>query len=287
MKILINFPTNLGDAIMGLPVLDRLKQNYPQASISAIASEKTKELLAANSFVDKVISFDKLWPIKDKLKFCLDLRGEYDLMADLKNSLLPVLLGVKKRTPFVRNQPDDTLIKDIYLSLLDKIAPIKEASHSQFLISDSQENKWASYNLGKVIFVACSSLSGIKQYPAMYLKQVLAGLTFGQKVVILGQARDRKYYDYTLKAPGVIDLVGQTAMSDVAYLLENHGALLLCVDSSILHLGSYLNLAIAALYGPTSPKRYGPWSERSKILTSENMAIEPDKVIAAAKELLE
>lgn len=286
MRILINFPTNLGDAIMGLPVLDRLKENYPEASISAIVSPKTQELLASNDSINQAILFDKFWPIRAKLSFCLGLRGKYGLVADLKNSFLPVLLGIRKRTPFIRHQSKDVLIKDTYLSLLDRLAPKKESCRSRFVISGLKIGKWQGYNFKKSIFIACSSLSRLKQYPAGYLKPALAALVKKHPVVILGQARDRNYYGDILAIEGVTDLVGKTAMSDVAYLLANYASLLLCVDSSILHIGSYLNIPIAALFGPTDPEMYGPWSKVSKVLQAENMAIEPKEVVLAAEEML-
>jgi len=120
-RIIFNFPTNLGDTILSLPVLDKLKASYPQAKITAIVSPKTKEFLLRNNFIDDVVVFDKRWRIREKMRFCWDLKGKYDLIIDLKNSLLPFLLGIRRRTPFWRRSCKDVHIKDEYLSLVKKI----------------------------------------------------------------------------------------------------------------------------------------------------------------------
>jgi len=62
---------------------------------------------------------------------------------------------------------------------------------------------------------------------------------------------------------------------DVYYLLKNYAVCVLCVDSSILHLASYLNLKVAAIFGPTSPGEYGPWSEKSVALVNDAVLCRP------------
>ncbi|MCF7895204.1 MAG: hypothetical protein K9L69_03600, partial [Candidatus Omnitrophica bacterium] len=89
-KIIINFPTNIGDAILALPALDRIKTNFTEARITAIVSPKTKKFFSKNNFIDQVVLFDKRWRAREKVRFCLNLRKQFDLMIDFKNSMLPI-----------------------------------------------------------------------------------------------------------------------------------------------------------------------------------------------------
>ncbi len=141
-RIIINFPTNLGDAIIGLPVLDRLHSNYPQAKISAIASPGTYDFLIHNTFIYQVILFDKSWKLREKVRFCFRLWGKYDLIADLKNSFLPVALGIRIRTPFIRQFSNKAHIVDKYLSLISRIAPNKVCEKSDFIFKNNERGKW-------------------------------------------------------------------------------------------------------------------------------------------------
>lgn len=301
-NILINFLTNLGDTIVALPVLDRLKANYPEAKIAAICSRKTKSFLLGNSFIDEVILFDKTWPWRQKLKFVLDLRGKYDLMVDLKNTFLPVLLGVKSRTVFVRKFAKGIHAVDEYLSLLDKIAPKPRGARGEFLLSEEKQRKLVDLKIKQAVFIACSSRERLKQYPYKYLKEVVTKLTPKHGVVILGMAKDRSFYRDILNLKGVVDLVGKTEMNEVYFLLKNGAKLILCVDSSLMHLASYLNLPTVALFGPSNPQRYRPWSKNSLVLRRkgavvssprkkdyqrrlEYMKIDPKEVLEAIAEV--
>lgn len=302
-NIIINFPTNLGDAIMGLPVLDRLKFNYPQSKITAIASPQTKDFLLKNNFIDEVAVFNKFWKFRQKARFALDLRGKYDLIVDLKNSFLPVILGAKKRTSFARKFPENTRVKDRYLSLVDKFAPKKEAPGSSFSLTAEEKSKWEALGLKKSIFVACSSLSRLKRYPYENLKEVAKALNGRYRLIFLGLEEDRRVYGDILAMANVVDLTGKTQMNEVFYLLKNYASLLLCVDSSVMHAGSYLNIPIVALFGPTKVGQYGPWAKNSMVLQRNNLScapcsaaecgteiecmnIEPEKVVAAVREMV-
>lgn len=301
-RILINFPTNLGDAIISLPVLDMIRASYPISKITAIASPRTREFLLRNAFIDEVVVFDKFWRPVHKMRFSLSLRGQYDIAVDLKNSFLPILLGAKRSTPFRRKITQKMRAKDIYLKIIERFAKVKDPKKSDFIFTEDEIRKWDDLELSPSLFIACSSRSNLKKYPQPLLKEVVSELCGKFPIVILGEERDRKFYGDILSIEGVTDLVGQTKLHDIAYLFRKYAKLLLCVDSSVLHLGSYLNIPLVALFGPTDPVKYGPWSEKFTVLRREDlecvpcqharcklhydcMQIDPKEVIKAVKEL--
>ena len=301
-KIIINFPTNIGDAILGLPVLDKIKANYPEAKIIAIVSEKTKDFLTRNNYIDEAVLFNKQWKIREKIKFVLCLKGRFEAIVDLKNSFLPAILRVKRRSPFLRRYPKNTHIKDKYLSLVKKIAPVEAKSRSDFILSDEEKNKWDKLAIPPSLFIACTSLTLVKNYPYEYMKKLVKSLAGEYPVVIVGREEDRKFYKDILFLEGVRDLVGRTGMVDVFYLLKNYARVGLAVDSSILHMGSYLNIPLVAIFGPTHPNRSRPYSKKGLVLQNkglkclpcekgscdleyECMKVDPERVVAAIKEL--
>ena len=274
-RILINFPTNLGDAIISLPVLDVIRASYPVGKITAIASPRTKEFLLRNAFIDEVVLFDKSWRPVHKMRFSLSLRGQYDIAIDLKNSFLPILLGAKKSTPFRRKITQKMRAKDIYLKLIEKFTIVKNPPKSDFIFTEDEIRKWDDLELGPSLFVACSSRSNLKKYPYERLKEVIGELCGEFNIVILGEERDRKFYGDILAMDQVTDLVGKTKLHDIAYLFRKYAKLLLCVDSSILHLGSYLNIPMVSLFGPTDTVKYGPWSDKFEILRRKDLECVP------------
>ena len=166
-------------------------------------------------------------------------------------------------------------IKEKYLSLIKKLAPSQAQGRSEFTLDESEKNKWTSLGLSKSIFIACGSLSPIKEYPYEYLGEVIESLSKRHKVVVLGIEKNRKYYKDILSYDGVIDLVGKTEMIDAYYLLKTYAQVVLGVDSSITHLASYLDIPVVAIFGPTSYKRSQPWSRGSIVLQKEELECLP------------
>jgi len=300
-RIIINFPTNIGDTILGLPVIDTLKFNHPLSRISAIASPQTSEFLSRNSNINRTIVFNKRWSVLEKLRFTFSLLASADLMVDLKNSLLPLISG-GKHTSFRRIKDPSLHVKDVYLRLITQFAPEATRNTGDFILTEEERQKWENHKLPNTIFIACASNALQKQYPYKYLSQVIKQLKNHAMLVILGQERDRAFYQDILNFQGVINLVGKTAMHEVFYLMKKYCRLLLCVDSSILHIASYLNIPSVALFGQNSPKRYGPWSTKYTVLRNENLPcvpcakphchmnhqcteIDPERVITAVREL--
>lgn len=301
-RIVINFPTNIGDAILGLPVLDKIKANYPKAKIIAIASKKTEDFLKRNNYIDEVVFFDKKWGIREKIKFIFSLKGEFEAIVDLKNSFLPVLLRTKQRSPFLRQCPKNTHIKDKYLNLVKKIAPLEVKVRSDFILSDQEKLSWDKLGIEPSLFIACTSLTRVKNYPYEYIKKIVENLSGKYPIVIVGRKEDRRFYKNILSLEGVRDLVGKTNMVDVFYLFKNYARVVLAVDSSLLHMSSYLNIPLVAIFGPTHPDRSCPYSEKSLILQNKNleclpcekasceldykcMKVDPERVTLAIKKL--
>ncbi|MCF7888436.1 MAG: glycosyltransferase family 9 protein [Candidatus Omnitrophica bacterium] len=303
-KIIINFPTNIGDAILALPALDRIKANFPWVEITAIVSPKTKEFLSQNNFIDKIVLFDKCWRIRKKVRFCLNLRKQFDLMVDFKNSMLPIFLRVKKHTSFIRSFPKKTHIKDKYLKLVENIAPKPAHLKSKFIVPESYEKKWGFSDREKYIFFGCFSRSHRKECPIDNLTTLIDKLKSKYRCVLLGLAQDQKKFNQSQLELEVINLVGKTDMIDVYFLLSRFAAAVVAVDSSIMHLSSYLDIPVVGLFGPTAPQRSYPWSKNSVILQNKKldcipcegkkkcddikcMDMEPKKIISAIKKILD
>jgi len=272
--IIINFPTNIGDTILSLPALDRLRGTYPNSKITAIVSVHTRNLLTRNSNIDEVVLFDKTWRIRQKMMFSASLRGKYDLMVDFKNSLLPVIIGARRRTPFIRMFKKDEHAFLRYLSIVKKVASTKEKK-SLFTLNRQEIEKCESYKLSPSVFIACSSRSSLKRYPYDNLAYVVEDLKKDYPLVVFGQDSDASYYGDILNMKGVTSLVGKTSISDLFYLLNNYARLVLCVDSSILHISSYLNKPTVAIFGSTSHKVYGPRSDNSVVLRRDDVKCAP------------
>jgi len=275
-RILVNFPTNFGDMIMALPAFDRICAARFKGRFTVIASPATKDFFLGHAFIDEVILFDKKISLLQKMRFCASLRGKYDMMIDFKHSLLPVLLNIKKHTALRRSFPEGLHARKEYLSLVEPfISGISDCPVSEFILPEEKKARWDELRLGGAVCVATSSNSDLKQYPLPLLRTVVENLAREQKVVLLGDLKARTYYQEISSLPGVTDLSGKTSFLDVWYILSRYASVCLSVDSSLMHLSSYLDVPVCALFGPTGVDRYGPWSERSLVLTRKELPCRP------------
>ncbi|MFA5008366.1 MAG: glycosyltransferase family 9 protein [Candidatus Omnitrophota bacterium] len=273
-NVIVNLPSNVGDAILTLPAINRLHSNYPETKLTVICSKQTQELFSHHPYVTKTLFFDKRWPARLKFEFSLSLRGKYGLIVDFKNSLLPLFVGAR-HTPFLRKFPDGLSAKDRYIHLIRNIAPAEAKTAAQFNLEQAEEKKWNSLQIAPSIFIACASNALQKRYPYNLLKQLVIELSKRFPVAILGQETDREFYKDILAIKGVNDFVGKTKIHEVFYLLKNYARLLVCVDSSIMHIASYVDIPIVAMFGQTSTVKYGPWSKKYIVVKREELDCVP------------
>jgi len=274
-KILINFPTNIGDIILTFPAIDLIRASYPQSQMTAIASSYTHDFLSRYSPIDDVVVYDKHWPIKDKRKFCGKLKGGYDLMIDFKHSLLPFILRIKKHTPLIRLGKMPLHNKDKNISLVSSFLKVHKAPRGEIVLKNKEKMHMESLELKPSIFVSTYSRSRIKVYPQDKLREILKHFLPEYSVVLLGDKKSSSYYKGISLMEGVVDLSGETTLAEVYYLMVHYCQAILCVDSSLLHLASYLNLKIVALFGPTDENCYGPFSQDYRVITNDSIECRP------------
>jgi ADP-heptose:LPS heptosyltransferase len=79
------------------------------------------------------------------------------------------------------------------------------------------------------------------------------------QVVVVAQ----KWLNIEHKLVNFCNLSAQTSMDDVVYLTQN-AALIIANDSAPIHLAAAMEIPLIALFGPTDPKRFGPYSTNEK-----------------------
>jgi heptosyltransferase-1 len=80
-------------------------------------------------------------------------------------------------------------------------------------------------------------------------------------VVITGSAWEKPYAESILKevkTAKVVELTGQTTLKDLACLYRQ-AALVVTTDSGPMHIAAAVGTPVAALFGPTDPRRTGPY----------------------------
>ena len=105
-RILVITLSNLGDIILTTPVIKVLSEEFPGARIDIMVGPNGKEIFERDPRIFKLIIYDKHMPIQEKRRLQLKLRRlKYGLVVDIRNTIFPILIGPKYRTPTIQKFP--------------------------------------------------------------------------------------------------------------------------------------------------------------------------------------
>jgi len=280
-KILFITLSNIGDCILTLPALDALREAFPQAKITCVVGPRPRELFEGNPFIARTIVFEKRSSLREKIQLFKDLSKEkFDLVVDLRNSIFGVFVPAKyKIAHFLKIPKNIQHMRDRHLykvnSLLARmqLGSPKEVQETTLFIQPDERlqvkellEKSGINAQDKVVVVSVGAKSHIKRWSKEKFADLITYLIkdLGVKIILAGDKEDHPAAEYILRRCGdsVIDLSARTSLGQLAYLLK-HASLLITNDSAILHMASYINLPVLAIFGPTNEKKYGPWSDIS------------------------
>ena len=277
-KILVVSLTNIGDVILTLPVIDILLRDFPEAKLSVVVSPKAQALIKGNPYFHRVYVFDKRQPWWRTIPWVIHLlQRRFDLVVDLRNTAIPFLIAPRYRTPAAIEQKADTHMKNKHLQRLltvyhyaaesdEKLALVVPAKEAEFMRQTIENafGKNPSY-----IVVAPGAADQTKQWPAQGFIEVCYQLMkrYNVPMVLVGDENDRlasSKITETLGA-GALNLCGRTTLTQLAAVIQR-AQLVLANDSAPMHLASYLDVPVLALFGPTDARKYGPWGAKGRFI---------------------
>ncbi|HDZ77014.1 MAG TPA: glycosyltransferase family 9 protein [Candidatus Omnitrophica bacterium] len=270
MKILFITLSNIGDCILTLPVLDALIDKYPDAALDVLSGPRVKEIFINNSFIKKSIVYNKQSSLREKLGLVLQLYKEgYDLIIDLKHTMLPFLLRARLGTRLF-NPPKNILHarKRNFARLKNDLGLDAKFTEKHFF----NKSKTALDDFGKYVVVAAGARGILKRWN----KEEFAKLSkwiiddYGLNIVLVGDNDDKVITDSIASAigKGVFNLAGKTDLAGLSDIIRGSSLIISC-DSASLHLASYLNRPIIAVFTATDPKKYGPWSDENIVVCAD------------------
>ncbi|MDP2942395.1 MAG: glycosyltransferase family 9 protein [Candidatus Omnitrophota bacterium] len=269
-QILVITLSNIGDVVLTLPVIGALKENFREALIDVVVGTRAKEVLEADPRIDRMYVYDKSLSFIGKFKFLLGLRKKrYDLIVDLRNSLLSFLLRPRFSSKPTLNLPEGVIhkidahmlrVKSLGLSATPNsyqiwISQIDADNASKLLkkkgISDSDE----------AVCISPGAKSHIKRWPEGNFAKVCDKLIdeMKVKVVFVGDASDRAICERILNRMRsyAVSVAGETNLRELAWCIKR-SRLLITNDSAPLHIAGSVGTPSVAIFGPTDYRKYGP-----------------------------
>lgn len=304
MNILIVKLSAIGDVIHTLPSLAALRTRYPEAHITWVIEEAAADLITGHPHLDRVIvSCRKRWlrelrkgnfvnVFKEVRTFIRHLRARpYDLVIDfhglLKSAVIVFLSGGKRKLGYDSIQEGSGLFltekipEDMEKHAVDRYldfprylgAPVDRPS---FLIpvTDAVKNSVAQLLRSHAMetghpFIAVSpqALWDTKLWDNEKFAGLCDRIIDELHLPVLFTGSDPSVIEPILKRMrnAAVNLAGRTPLRELAHLFSL-AELLITTDSGPMHLAAAMGTPVVALFGPTDPKRTGPYGQGHRVI---------------------
>jgi len=291
-RILVITLSNVGDIILTSPVVEALLSEFPGAKLDVMVGPRGKEIFENHEKISDIIIYDKKTSPIQKFSLFLKLRSKkYSLVADLRNTVLPLVLGAKYNTSIFRHAKGEiTHKKHVHLSRLEDMGIDTSGGEFNIPIKD-KDREYARAFLNPLkerpfVVVSPGAKSHVKRWPLKHFARLadLIKKNLAHEIVLIGDETDRivigRILFYMKSAP--LNLIEKTNVAQLAYIIKK-SKLLITNDSAPLHIASAVGARILAFFGPTDFREYGPLTKsESKVLRKE-MACSPCKVAQCVK----
>ncbi|MEA3490107.1 MAG: glycosyltransferase family 9 protein [Candidatus Omnitrophota bacterium] len=270
--------SNLGDIILTTPVLESLCDEFPEAAVDVITGAPGAEIFEAHPSVREVTVCGKRRSIGERLREIMDLRRKkYDLVIDLKNSLVPYLVGARSHSRLSLPGGGARHKKDEHLAKLSVLRPRAFGGARFYIPVTDEDREYAGGITGpektkNTVMISPGAKSHLKRWSALKYAELADRLIseLGCRVLLIGNEDDavviRKVSSFMERSAE--DLCCRTSLGALFELMRR-SSLVITNDSAPLHVASAAGVPTIAIFGPSDDRKYGPLAERSVVLKPE------------------
>jgi ADP-heptose:LPS heptosyltransferase len=292
MRVLALVPGGIGDQILFFPTLDSLKQQYPQANIDVIVEPSSVGAYRVCTSVDKIWKFDfkDMNSLADWGNLLGNIRDrEYDAVISLSKGFsvdfFLWLTGIPKRISYVSSGNmflsqavslnEKQYIAVTYHDLLKGLDINADCPPIQIKVPKSdldwaikEQQNLGIQNSGYILLYpgesALTKLKGIDIYPTdnwVAIAQAIQTKLPNIPVVLLQTSSNR---EVIAQIAAKLPQVSIASPPDIGKLAATIAAanLLLCPDSTPMHLAVAVGTNLIALFGTAEPERLLPQDKR-------------------------
>jgi heptosyltransferase-3 len=319
-KILVIKLRHIGDVLLSVPALRALRQTFPHAHISVLVNSGTEAMLRNNPVVDDVMSFDRSTTVLPLMKRTRNeaaflgriRRAKFDMTVSLTSgdraALISLISGARHRLAYHPGGDGFPGKRFIY----NHIAPKPKGRHMvlqnlglpshfgidttdlsvDFHVPDETSQKVAEVLpsiAGKTIHVHPTSRLDIKCWREDYMAWVIEGLLSAGDRVVLTTAPDRHETEMSARIVQrlssinrLVDLSGKVTLTELAEISRSSD-MFFGVDSAPMHLAAAVGTPVVALFGPTKPHRWGPWSNAAANAAMDRDSLRPYREQSAVR----
>ncbi len=295
-NILIVKPSSMGDVVHSLPFLNSVKSCFPEAEIHWVIAKGFEGLLEGHPMIDRLIVINKdTWKqlskagetLKEVGRLFKKLRKEnYDLVIDLqgllRSGLITMATGSHVRVGFAGAREGGRLFynrkietgKDMHA--VDRYMRVAEALGCDteniffpfpLIKHDLRENRNIKDSEEYIVIVPGARWES-KRWPAENFGEIASRLSL--KSFVIGGKSDISLAGKVVDLSGgkAVSLAGGTSLVELVEIMRG-ARFVISNDSGPMHIAAGFKVPVAAVFGPTSPLRTGPYGDNHIILRSD------------------
>lgn len=315
LRILLIKLRHHGDMLLTTPVIDSLRQKWPDAQIDVLLYEETREMLGAHHAIGTIYGIDRKWKQLGTLKHLQKewqllraLRGQhYHLVINLadqwRSAIVTLFTGAPVRLGFAFNKRNNAFWRICHSELvsvenhrtqhtveqnLSILSPLPVTPQSAVTMSytvddwHQAQQKLVQNGVGdNYIVIQPTSRWFYKCWDEAKMAQTIAALQQDGHTVVLTAGPDKKelaMIDRILAdspQTGVVSLAGQLTLRQLASVID-HARLFIGVDSVPMHMAAALQTPCIALFGPSKLTFWSPWQVKGEVIWAGDYGPLPD-----------
>ena len=278
MKILIELPTWMGDAVMATPAIENLISCYNNPKITLLGSFVSTELIKKHPNVEEIYVLEKKYFNLYKTLKKLD---NFDLFFSFRSSfrakIFKFFISSKKKYQFDKNKYTNIHQVEKYNSFINDSLKVDYTAGRlvlhEFINNNKKSNKLLGINPG------ASYGSAKRWYPEEFAK-LAASLSSQFDIVIFGGpgeidlALDIEKYLNQKDISNVQNLAGKTSVKELANLIGKLD-LFITGDSGPMHLAATFQIPTVSIFGPTNDIATSQWKNDRGIIVKKEIECRP------------
>jgi heptosyltransferase I len=306
LKVLILKPSALGDVVQALPVLRLLKRHRPDSEIHWWLDASLVPLLEGDPDLAGIFPFPRRrwaspWRWSEALVSIRQMRAHhFDWVLDLQSLLRSgifgwlanggLLVGLDDSREGARGFYDLIVPRPSYHThavdwYLESLRALGVPVHAGFVwlperpaIAERVRTQWLVAGARWVVLQPGARWLN-KRWPVEHFAELVSRLAAGcgeLRFAILGGASDAPLGRTIARAePGrCLDLTGRTSLPETVEVIRA-ADLMVTNDTGPMHIAAALGKPVIALFGPTEPRRTGPYGQTEAALRLASLPCVP------------
>ena len=279
MRILIELPTWLGDAVMATPAIENLVNYYDEPEVILIGSYISIELLKnhpriSNTYVIRK-KYTSLYKISKKL-------GQFDIFFSFRSSLrtkfFKLLISSKKKFQFDGNSYQNRHQVEKYNDFINdnlntNFHPGRLIVHPSLKLTNKNLKPIVGINPG-------ASYGNSKRWYPQKFAQVATELSHKFDILIFGTLNEKNIATDIEKlliennVSNYQNLAGNTTISELVNQIFNLD-LFITGDSGPMHLAASFEVPTVAIFGPTRDEETSQWMNDKAVIVNKKLDCQP------------